>query len=80
MGRITDKMRLASIGSARQSATGRFLEDESEIAAASRRLARRNICVMKVHKSITAERLMEAVEARITSLNNPGFCILRRAA
>lgn len=31
---------------------------------------------IEVHKSLTTERLMEAVEAQMTSLDNPGFCIL----
>ena len=30
---------------------------------------------MKIHKSITFDRLMEAAERRETSLDNPGFCI-----
>ena len=30
---------------------------------------------MKIHQSITAERIMEAREAQQTSLDNPGFCI-----
>lgn len=30
---------------------------------------------MKIHKSITAERIMEACNRRDTSLDNPGFCI-----
>lgn len=30
---------------------------------------------MKMHKSLTAERIMEAVERRMNSLDNPGFCI-----
>lgn len=30
---------------------------------------------MKMHKSITAERVCEAVERRMTTLDNPGFCI-----
>jgi hypothetical protein len=29
---------------------------------------------MKLHQSITAERIIEAVEAQFTSLDNPGFC------
>jgi hypothetical protein len=29
----------------------------------------------KLHSSITAERIMEAVEAQFTTLDNPGFCI-----
>jgi hypothetical protein len=29
---------------------------------------------MKMHKSITADRIMEAVERRSSSLDNPGFC------
>lgn len=28
-----------------------------------------------LHKSITAEVVMEACERRLTSLDNPGFCI-----
>jgi hypothetical protein len=31
--------------------------------------------VMKIHESITAERIIEAVEAQFTSLDNPGFCV-----
>jgi hypothetical protein len=27
-----------------------------------------------IHKSITAERVLAAVEAQFTSLDNPGFC------
>lgn len=30
---------------------------------------------MKIHESITAERVMEAVQLRDSSLENPGFCI-----
>lgn len=30
---------------------------------------------MKLHPSITEERLMEACERRMTTLDNPGFCI-----
>lgn len=30
---------------------------------------------MKVHKSVTIERVMEAVERQLVSLDNPGFCI-----
>jgi len=30
---------------------------------------------MKVHKSITAERVMAAVEDAQSTLSNPGFCI-----
>ncbi|HEY1431859.1 MAG TPA: hypothetical protein VGF39_09565 [Stellaceae bacterium] len=29
---------------------------------------------LKVHSSITADRLLEAVERRMTSLDDPGFC------
>jgi hypothetical protein len=29
-----------------------------------------------LHSSITAERVTEAVERQMTSLDNPGFCIL----
>lgn len=29
----------------------------------------------KVHPSITAERIMDAVERRNTTLDNPGICI-----
>lgn len=31
---------------------------------------------MAVHHSVTFERICEAVEARRTSLDDPGFCIL----
>lgn len=31
---------------------------------------------MKMHPSITAERVCDAVERRMTSLDNPGFCVL----
>ena len=31
---------------------------------------------MKIHKSITALRAMEACERQMTSLDNPGFCIV----
>jgi hypothetical protein len=30
---------------------------------------------MKMHDSITADRIMEAVERQHVSLDNPGFCI-----
>lgn len=30
---------------------------------------------MKVHKSITIDVLLAAVERRITTLDNPGFCV-----
>lgn len=30
---------------------------------------------MKLHHSITAERVMDACERRMSSLDNPGFCI-----
>lgn len=30
---------------------------------------------MKMHKSITADRIIEAVERHMTTLDNPGFCI-----
>ena len=30
---------------------------------------------MKIHRSITTERLREAMERRNTSLDNPGFCV-----
>ena len=30
---------------------------------------------MKMHASITADRVCEAVERRNTSLDNPGFCL-----
>lgn len=30
---------------------------------------------MKLHKSITADRVIEACERRLSSLDNPGFCI-----
>lgn len=30
---------------------------------------------MKVHTSVTIERVTEAVEAQLTSLDNLGFCI-----
>lgn len=28
-----------------------------------------------IHKSITCERVMDAVEREMTSLDNPGFCL-----
>lgn len=31
---------------------------------------------MKIHPSITQDRLMKAVRRQQTSLDNPGFCIL----
>ena len=31
---------------------------------------------MKIHPSITADRVVDAVERRMTSLDNPGFCVL----
>jgi hypothetical protein len=30
---------------------------------------------MKVHESVTQERVMEAIEASMVGLENPGFCI-----
>jgi hypothetical protein len=30
---------------------------------------------MKIHPSITIERLMEATQREMTTLDNPGFCI-----
>ena len=30
---------------------------------------------MKIHKSITPERIIAACEARDSSLDNPGFCV-----
>ena len=30
---------------------------------------------MKIHKSITEDRIVEAVEAQMFGLDNPGFCI-----
>jgi hypothetical protein len=30
---------------------------------------------MKIHKSVTFKRVMRAVEAEMTGLDNPGFCI-----
>jgi hypothetical protein len=30
---------------------------------------------MKIHPSITVERVMEAVERHNSSLDNPGFCV-----
>lgn len=30
---------------------------------------------MKMHPSLTPERIMEAVERRMMTLDNPGFCI-----
>lgn len=30
---------------------------------------------MKMHKSITADRVMAACERSMTSLDNPGFCV-----
>lgn len=30
---------------------------------------------MRIHKSITSKRILEAVERGHTSLDNPGFCI-----
>ena len=30
---------------------------------------------MRMHNSITEDRIMEAVESAFTSLDNPGFCI-----
>lgn len=30
---------------------------------------------MKMHESITAERVMDAVERHMTTLDDPGFCI-----
>ena len=31
---------------------------------------------MKMHPSITAERVVEACERHMTSLDNPGFCVV----
>jgi len=30
---------------------------------------------MRIHKSITIERVLDAVERHQTSLDNPGFCV-----
>jgi hypothetical protein len=30
---------------------------------------------MKIHKSITLKRIKEACERRMSSLDNPGFCV-----
>lgn len=30
---------------------------------------------MNVHKSITVDRVLEAAQRRMTTLDNPGFCI-----
>lgn len=30
---------------------------------------------MKIHESITSERILDAIERRDTNLDNPGFCI-----
>ena len=30
---------------------------------------------MKIHPSVTPERVMEAVERELGSLDNPGFCV-----
>jgi len=30
---------------------------------------------MKIHASITADRVMLAVQRRLTTLDNPGFCL-----
>lgn len=30
---------------------------------------------MKMHKSITMEKLMDACNRRMSSLDNPGFCV-----
>jgi len=30
---------------------------------------------MKIHPSITIERVIEAVEREMTTLDNPGFCL-----
>lgn len=30
---------------------------------------------MKIHKSVTLDRVMEAVQRKHTALDNPGFCI-----
>lgn len=30
---------------------------------------------MRIHPSITADRVMEAIERSMTSLDNPGFCL-----
>lgn len=30
---------------------------------------------MKMHKSLTPNRIMEAVENQMMSLDNPGFCV-----
>jgi hypothetical protein len=30
---------------------------------------------MKIHPSLTAERITEAAERRLSTLDNPGFCI-----
>lgn len=30
---------------------------------------------MKIHKSVTLKRVMEATEAEMTTLDNPGICL-----
>ena len=36
---------------------------------------RRQETKMKMHESVTADRVMEACQRRITTLDNPGFCV-----
>ena len=31
---------------------------------------------MKIHVTVTADRVLEAVERQQTSLDNPGFCLI----
>ena len=33
------------------------------------------VALMKVHKSVTIERIMELVEDQMTDLSNPGICL-----
>lgn len=33
------------------------------------------MALLKIHPTITAARVIEAVERSLTSLDNPGFCI-----
>jgi hypothetical protein len=44
-------------------------------AIAARSSATTEDKTMRMHKSITAERVMDAVERRMTTLDDPGFCV-----
>ena len=47
----------------------------STITPAQARAMLRRAHFARMHFSITAERVIEAVERQLTSLDNPGFCV-----